>query len=609
MSEVSLDNTISEDENRPRWDNKMQYLLSCIGLAVGFGNVWRFPYLCQIYGGGAFLIPYVIAVVFEGIPVFHLELAIGQFLRKGSIGVWNHISPYLTGIGYACMMVSFIIGTYYNMIIAWVFWYLGNSFKEPLPWSICPQDSSKPELIKECDHSSESNYFWYRYTLNISTDITQTGPFLWWLIVSLASSWIIVYLCTIKGIKSTGKAIYITISFLYTVLTIFLVYGLTLPGASEGLTYLFTPDFTVLKNPRAWLDAGTQSLFSLSLALGGYTAYSSYNPQKNDCEKDSVIIATVNSLTSIYASITIFSILGFKATINYRDCLDSNIESLTTAFNLMEQSISRENYTLWLESLSQGAPSRVSGLKLKNCDLQYFLRKSVSGPGLAFITFTEVVTRMPGAQIWSILFFLMLSCLGLSSMFGLIQGILTPFTEIPLVTKYLRKEVSCGIICFASFLLGLLFTTRSGSYWLEVFDSYGGSLTLLIISLLELCSVVYVYGLKRFCDNVEWMTGRPVNLYWKASWQFISPVLMVSVFLSYLSIQRPSTYSAWNPSYEEFPAKQSKFYPRWVLLIAALVVVLPCICFPMGAICHFKQVLLKRKEKQALHPCESTQGN
>ncbi|KAM3841815.1 sodium-dependent neutral amino acid transporter B(0)AT3-like [Vipera latastei] len=366
--------------------------------------------------------------------------------------------------------------------------------------------------------------------------------------------------------------------------------------------------FTVLKNPRAWLDAGTQSFFSLSLALGGHIAYSSYNPQKNDCEKDSVIIATVNSLTSIYASIAIFSILGFKATINYWDCLDSNIELLTIAFDLMEQSISRTNYTLWLEGLTHVAPSRVSGLKLKKCDLQHFLRKTASGPGLAFITFTEVVTRMPGTQIWSILFFLMLFCLGMSSMFGLVQAILTPFTEIPLVSKYLSKEVSCGIICFASFLLGLLFTTRSGSYWLEVFDSYGGSLTLLIISLLELCGVVYVYGLKRFCNDVEWMTGRPVNLYWKASWQFISPVLMVSVFLSYLFFQRQSTYSAWNPSYEEFPAKQTKFYPRWVLFIGALLVVLPCICFPIGAICHFKEVLLKRK-KQALHPCESTEGN
>ncbi|XP_070795208.1 sodium-dependent neutral amino acid transporter B(0)AT3-like [Pituophis catenifer annectens] len=606
MSRVSLEGIITEDNKRPRWDNKIQYILSCIGFAVGFGNIWRFSYLCHIYGGGAFLIPYVIALVFEGIPIFHLELAIGQFLRKGSIGVWNHISPYLGGIGYACMMASFIIGLYYNMIIAWVLWYLGNSFKVPLPWSNCPDDPSKMELIKECELSSESNYFWYRYTLNISTDIAQTGPFVWWLIASLASSWIIVYLCTVKGIETSGKAIYVTIPFLYITLTIFLIYGLTLPGAIQGIIHLFTPDFTVLTNPRIWLDAASQCFFSLSLALGGHIAFSSYNPQKNDCQKDSVIIATANSLTSIYTSIVIFSILGFKATISYWDCLDGNIELLTTAFHLMGQSISRQNYTLWLESLLQAAPSRVSALKLQKCDLQHFLDKSASGPGLAFIVFTEAVTRMPGSQMWSILFFLMLFCLGLSSMFGLIQGILTPFIEIPLVSKYLRKEVSCGIICLSSFLLGLLFTTRSGSYWIEVFDSYGGSIPLLIISLFELYGIVHVYGLKRFCDDVEWMTGRPVHFYWKASWQFFSPVLMLSVLLSFVAVQRPSTYNAWNPSYEDFPSKQSKSYPRWVLVIGALLVLLPCIFIPTGTICHFKEVLLKKKEK---HPCERTEGD
>ncbi|XP_025019956.1 sodium-dependent neutral amino acid transporter B(0)AT3 isoform X2 [Python bivittatus] len=572
MSKVSLDGKITEDDKRPQWDNKIQYLLSCIGFAVGFGNVWRFPYLCQTYGGGAFLIPYVIALVFEGIPIFHLELAIGQLLRKGSIGVWNHISPYLGGIGYACMMVSFIISIYYNMILAWVLWYLGNSFQDPLPWSICPQDTSKPELIEECHKTSKSTYFWYRHTLNISTGITQTGPFLWWLVICLAFSWIIVYLCTIRGIESTGK-------------------------------------LKILKNPRAWLDAATQIFFSLSLALGGHIAYSSYNPQKNDCEKDSIIIAAVNSLTSMYASISIFSILGFKATMNYRDCLDRNIAALTTAFNLTNQSISRENYTVWLESLSKISPPTVSNLKLKKCDLQHFLDQSASGPGLAFIVFTEVVLKMPGSQAWAILFFIMLFTLGLSSMFGLIQGILTPFTEFPIVSKYLRKEASCGIICFISFLTGLLFTTRSGSYWLEVFDSYGGSIPLLVISFLEVCGVVFVYGLKRFCNDVEWMTGRPVNFYWKASWQFISPVLMLSVFLSYLSIQHPSTYNTWNPSYEGFPSKEPKFYPRWVLFICGLLVLLPCIFIPIGAICQFKNVMLKRKEKQVLHPSESTEGS
>ncbi|XP_076156960.1 sodium-dependent neutral amino acid transporter B(0)AT3-like [Alosa pseudoharengus] len=88
-------------DERPKWDNKVQYLLTCIGFAMGLGNVWRFPYFCQVYGGGAFLIPYLIALVFEGLPLLYLELAIGQRLRLDSIGVWNSISPYLGGVAVA----------------------------------------------------------------------------------------------------------------------------------------------------------------------------------------------------------------------------------------------------------------------------------------------------------------------------------------------------------------------------------------------------------------------------------------------------------------------------------------------------------------------------
>ncbi|XP_068591056.1 sodium-dependent neutral amino acid transporter B(0)AT3-like, partial [Cebidichthys violaceus] len=105
-------------EERPKWDNKTQYLLTCIGFAVGIGNVWRFPYLCQIYGGGAFLIPYLIALVFEGLPLLYLELAIGQRLRMGSIGVWNSISPLLGGVGIASMLVSLLVCMFYNTLLA-----------------------------------------------------------------------------------------------------------------------------------------------------------------------------------------------------------------------------------------------------------------------------------------------------------------------------------------------------------------------------------------------------------------------------------------------------------------------------------------------------------
>uniref|UniRef100_H2ZXA6 Transporter n=2 Tax=Latimeria chalumnae TaxID=7897 RepID=H2ZXA6_LATCH len=319
---ISTNQEDPKQDERPKWDNKAQYMLTCIGFAVGLGNIWRFPYLCQMYGGGAFLIPYFIALVLEGIPLFCIELAIGQKLRKGSIGVWTSISPYLTGVGIASLLVSFLVGLFYNTILAWVLWYFFHSFQNPLPWQYCPLNENRTGYVEECSESSSVNYFWYRKTLNITPDINDSGILQWWLVLCLGTAWMILYVCINRGIESTGKVVYVTNTFPYLVLTIFLIRGLTLPGATDGLAYLFTPDISTLKNPRVWLDAATQIFFSLSLAFGGLIAFSSYNPPKNDCEKDAVTIAVINSFTSIYASIPVFSILGFKAKSSYWKCLD-----------------------------------------------------------------------------------------------------------------------------------------------------------------------------------------------------------------------------------------------------------------------------------------------
>ena len=97
-----------------------------VGYAVGLGNVWRFPYLAQKNGGGAFLIPYLIMLLIEGLPIFLLELTIGQRLRKGSIGAWHRVSPYLGGIGIASAVVSLNVALYYNTVIAWCLYYFGK---------------------------------------------------------------------------------------------------------------------------------------------------------------------------------------------------------------------------------------------------------------------------------------------------------------------------------------------------------------------------------------------------------------------------------------------------------------------------------------------------
>uniref|UniRef100_UPI00398F1AC3 sodium-dependent neutral amino acid transporter B(0)AT3-like n=1 Tax=Pristiophorus japonicus TaxID=55135 RepID=UPI00398F1AC3 len=595
-------------EGRPKWDNKFQYLLSCIGFAVGLGNIWRFPYLCQTYGGGAFLIPYLIALIFEGIPLLHLELAIGQRLRKGSVGVWSSISPYLGGVGIASMLASFLVGLYYNNILAWTLWYFFHSFEEPLPWKNCPLNNNKTGFIKECEQSTPVDYFWYRKTLNISPDITINGDGLqWWLVMSLVVAWLVVYICVIRGIESLGKAVYFTATFPYLILLILLVRGLTLPGAIHGLAYLITPDLTVLSQPKVWLDAATQIFFSLSLGFGGLIAFSSYNSPKNDCEVDAVTVAAINSVTSIFASIPIFSILGFRATTAYWDCLDKNILLVLNEFDIQDGNVTRENYFSWVDDLNATHPDRISVLTLKNCVLKDFLDQSASGTGLAFIAFTEAIVRMPAPQVWAILFFIMLFSLGLSSMFGNVEGILTPLLDLKVFPKCVPKEMITAVICLVSFLMALIFTTASGNYWLKIFDYYGTALPLLIIAFFELIAVVYVYGINKFCDDLESMTGRRPNLYWQVTWRFISPLLLFSVFVAYvvIEVQHHLSYEAWNPNYVEFPKKEVKEYTSWVVFVCAFLVIFPSIFIPFTALYHLIRSKFSGCRQRAGNPIDN----
>ncbi|XP_030644355.1 inactive sodium-dependent neutral amino acid transporter B(0)AT3 [Chanos chanos] len=602
-------------KERPKWDNKVQYLLTCIGFAVGVGNVWRFPYLCQIYGGGAFLIPYLIALVFEGLPLLYLELAIGQRLRMGSIGVWNSISPYLSGVGIASMLVSFLVSLFYNTILAWVLWYFFHSFQEPLPWRDCPLNKNLTDYEEECKVSTPVNYFWYRQTLNITPAVEINGSLQWWMIISTATAWCVVYICFIRGIETIGKAVYVTATFPYLVLTIFLIRALTLPGATDGLVYLFTPDVTelfhqweLLKNPRVWLDAATQIFFSLSLAFGGLIAFSSYNSEKNNCERDTVLVGCINSATSLYASIPVFAILGFKATSNFHSCLNGNILEMTNAFDIGDQNITIENYESWSSYLNSTYPDKFASLQLKSCELQKFLEQSASGTGLAFIVFTEAVIEMPGSQVWSVLFFVMLFSLGLSSMFGNLEGVLTPLLDLHLVPKWIPKEIFTGLICLVSFLFALIFTMGSGNYWLEIFNSYVGSVPLLVIAFFEIIGVVYFYGMNRFSADIEYMTGRKPNLFWRACWMFISPIMLFVVFIAYIAVQvqEHPKYPAWNPNYEKFPEFDIKPYPDWVFGVCILLAAIPVIPIPAAAL--YRLIVCKKTtvDSRLPNPYENT---
>ncbi|GCC29565.1 hypothetical protein chiPu_0008007 [Chiloscyllium punctatum] len=511
------------EEVRPSWDNPLQFVFACISFAVGLGNVWRFPYLCQMHGGGGFLIPYMIMLVVEGLPLFYLELTLGQLMRQGSIGAWKTVNPYLVGVGIGSLVISFLVCVYYNAIVSWSLWYLFHSF----------------------------------------------------------------------------EVVYVTACFPYFVLIIFLIRGVTLHGAGNGLVYMFTPKVEQLMNPKSWIDAATQIFFSLGLGFGSLIAFASYNQKNNNCEKQAVIIALINSLTSVFASVVTFAIYGFKATYNYESCLERMLLLLTNTFDLEETAVQTDTLDDWIIFLNSTQPNKFATIasQIEKCDLQSHLDTAAEGTGLSFIVFTEAIVNMPGpSQIWSILYFLMLLMLGIGSMLGNAAGVITPLSDMKIISKYLPREVMIGIVCLVACVIGLVFNIGSGNYWFSIFNDYAATLALLVIVLVEVIGICYIYGLRRFRKDIEKMMGRKPNWYWVVTWVFVSPVLIIGLVIFYIvdySITGTLTYTAWNAA-EGHSVKLE--YPPYALAVIGLLVSVSTVCIPLAALVTYIKKKLQREK-------------
>jgi len=544
---------------RQTWGNKIEFLLSCIGLAVGLGNVWRFPYLCYKNGGGAFFIPYIIFLVGGGIPIFFLEVALGQYMGEGGISAWK-ICPVLTGIGYGTIVVVALLNIYYIVVLAWALVYLGYSCQSELPWTNCNNAwntencyvkavvenstldgwNSAAVGMRRVDPAVE---FWDLKILQVSDGIEEIGKIRWELALALLGAWIIVYLCVWKGIKSSGKIVYFTATFPYLMLTILLIRGVTLPGALDGIIYYLNPNFARLLDSDVWMDAGTQIFFSYAVALGSTVALGSYNKYHHNCYKDCIILSCINSGTSVYAGFVIFSVLGFMA-----HELDLPIDEVAE-----------------------------------------------SGPGLIFIVYPKALAQMPGAQFWSIAFFFMILLIGLDSQFVQTEGLVTAIVDLyPNVFRWkYAREVFSAAICIVTFFVGLVLVTNGGIYVFQLFDYYSASgITLLWFCFFECVTISWIYGVDRFYDNIADMIGHPINPWLKFCWKYITPLMCAALFI--FSVV---THSAvmYNGIY---------VYPMWATIFGYSLALNSMLCIPIVVVWKLLQApgTLAEKWKATIKP-------
>lgn len=277
------------------WNSRMVFIMAAVGSAIGLGNVWRFPYITAVNGGGAFLIPFFIALFTAGIPLLILEFSIGHWSHKAPPDLFKSIASKWEWFGWWTTLIPFLISLYYVVIMAWCFSYM--IYAIDLRWT---QDVST---------------FFLHDFLGITSSPDILGSISIPSVFGLLALWICIFLILYKGVKRIGKVVSLTVPIPIILLLIITIRGLTLPGALEGINYYLTPDFSKLVNVNVWLAAYAQVFFSLGVAQGIMITYAGYLKKTADINNNAVITAFADAGTSFFAGFAVFSVVGYLAAI------------------------------------------------------------------------------------------------------------------------------------------------------------------------------------------------------------------------------------------------------------------------------------------------------
>ncbi len=475
--------------SRENWASRTSFIMAAVGSAIGLGNIWRFPYICYQNGGGAFLIPYFFALFTCGIPLVMVEFYMGKRARGGAPQAFEAIRPFMTWAGWFACLCAFIIVTYYCSIMAWSWDYIWYSLK--LSWG------------------NDASAFFKEHVLSLSSGPGILGGIQGHVLLGLLLTWVAIFVILRKGIDSVAKVVMITVPLPFLCLVILTVRGLTLPGAIDGVIYYLQPDFSKLTDPRVWLAAYGQILFSLSLGQAMLLAYASYLPKDADISNNSFMTGFLNCGFSFFAGFAVFSALGFLA------------------------------YQL-------GVP------------VQDVVK---SGPDLAFIVYPTIIAKLPfWAPFFGVIFFLMLLTLGIDSAFSLVEGFATPLKDATGM-KHVRVV---AWLCVIGFAMGMLYVTKGGFHWLDIVDHYISDYGLVTIALAECVAVGWIFGSKKFREEINATSEIKIGVWWDICIAFITPLILGYFLISSLvkGILEPyGDYPLW-----------ANWVGGWGMIIVAIII-------------------------------------
>jgi neurotransmitter:Na+ symporter, NSS family len=341
-------------EVKQQWGSRLGFIMAAVGSAIGLGNIWRFPYMVYENGGGAFLIPYFIALLTAGIPIMIMEFSIGHKSRSGAPLSFSRLNKKWEWLGWWQTGISAAIAVYYVAVVGWSFSYMGFALTNA--WGSDPAD------------------FFLNDYLAITSGPFELGSIQIGIFLTIVIAWFLNFLASYGGVqKGLERANKVLMPVLIVMLLVIVVRAVSLPGAAQGLELLFKPDFSRILDPTVWIAAYGQIFFSLSIAFAIMLTYSSYLPRKSDIVNNAFMTALLNCGFSILAGIAIFSIIGFMQ-FQAGGTLPEKMAGVFLAFVTL--------------------PSAVSQLPALNALIGILLFMTLAFAGLSsFISINEVVVR------------------------------------------------------------------------------------------------------------------------------------------------------------------------------------------------------------------------
>lgn len=462
---------MSQPVERDQWVSRKGFIFAAVGAAIGLGNLWRFPFQAYSNGGGAFLLPYFVALLTAGVPLMIMEYGFGHRMRGAAALAFRKLGRRWEWLGWWQSMIPVMVMMFYSTIVSWSLCYIVYSLTGA--WGDNP------------------GAFFGGEFLAVSSGPWDFDGVRWHILGATAVVWFLNWYISRNGISGgIEKATRIFTPMLLLLMVAFMIRGLTLDGAVDGLNHLFRPDFSRLLEPGIWISAYSQVFFSATIGVGVMIAYASYLPKNSDIVNNAFITVFSNAMFDIIAGITVFTTLGFIA-------------------------------------YSQGVD---------------FSKVAQGGPGIAFVAFPQAISEMPAGQtILGVLFFVCVFVAGLSSSISMLESFASSLLDkLDISRKKLITRLS--LLGFAG---SALYTTGAGVHILDIVDHFIGSYGIALCGLAEAIILGWVFGAERMREHVNATSDFAVGRWWTICIRYITPILLGYMFISNVIDELAAPYAGY----------------------------------------------------------------